>query len=427
MKKYKKYINFYLPKVAFDNLHYKIQIIPPEFKYETETFYSILNDLSKEEYNNNEEHNLKPMYSKWLQMKYGNQYNEYLKYMVQNGIIYGSNYYNQNQCYYYGLVINDRLQEILNKSFIYTSYCLQLYKENNIQVIDNQSIIYSAKGVRNFSCVVVKISKNSKVGRYLTKEHKRELDRLKHYTQHLKVMEKHFKKNIKIDYNAAMEYVNQLWEIEIEKAGANNDKLIKVENKILHRIRSIEELKEGKGKLRFHRNKTNRRIDTNLTNMSKDLRSFLIGYDDLSYLDLSNSQPVLFNIHLKRINTKYNPKLKKEIEDYEKITLSGKWYEALMDIYNIKDRELAKLMWMLVAYSENKKHRKNKQKFIKRFPEINKIIERMKEPDHEQFSIHIKLKCSQSIFLFFSPHICECHNFSRRWVIRLFTSNWRFN
>jgi hypothetical protein len=403
MKKYKKYIKFYIPKIAFDNLHHKIQIIPPEFKYEIETFYSILSDLSKEEYNN-EEHNLKPMYSKWLQMKYGNQYNEYLKYMVQNGIIYGSNYYNQNQCYYYGLVINNRLQEILNNSFYSTSYCLQLYRENNIQIIDNQHNKQDIKKVRNFSFVVVKISKDSKVGRYITNEHKRELDRLKHYPHHLKIMNKHFKENLKIEYNAAMEYVMQFWEVETEKAGANNEKLIKVENRVLHRIRSIEELKEGKGKLRFKRNKRNRRLDTNLTNMGKDLRPFLIGYENLSYLDLCNSQPVLFNIILKGINIKNNPKLKREMEDYEKITLSGKWYEALMDIYKIQHRELAKLMWMLVAYSSNdKKHSKNKSKFSKRFPEINKIIKKMKEPRYEQFSIELQ-RIESKIFI---DEICK--------------------
>jgi hypothetical protein len=198
--------------------------------------------------------------------------------------------------------------------------CLQKAQANQSLKCESPSFIRmsslaGAREVLEASGFVPKISKDSKVGRYITNEHKRELDRLKHYPPHLKSMAKHFKVNLKIDYNAAMEYVKQLWEIEIEKAGDKKDTLIKVENKILHRIRSIEELKDGKGNLRFHRNKTNRRIDTNLTNMGKDLRPFLIGYDNLSYLDLCNSQPVLFNIILKGINTKNNPKLKREMEE----------------------------------------------------------------------------------------------------------------
>jgi hypothetical protein len=49
----------------------------------------------------------------------------------------------------------------------------------------------------------------------------------------------------------------------------------------------------------FKRNKTNYRLDTNMTNLKKDLRQFIKG--DYEEIDLKNSQPFLFGVLLKEI------------------------------------------------------------------------------------------------------------------------------
>jgi hypothetical protein len=49
----------------------------------------------------------------------------------------------------------------------------------------------------------------------------------------------------------------------------------------------------------FNRNKTNNRLDTNLTNLKSELKQFIIG--DHVCIDLKNSQPFLFSMMLNRI------------------------------------------------------------------------------------------------------------------------------
>jgi hypothetical protein len=159
--------------------------------------------------------------------------------------------------------------------------------------------------------------------------------------------------------------------------------------------------KKEKG-LRFNRTSTNGRLDTNLTNLAKDLRPFLEGYDNLTYLDLCNSQPVLFNILLNNHYIDKKPALKKEIDVYHHHTLTGNWYEFLIELYKV-NREDAKEIWMTIAYSENSDGKKLKKKFSTQFPEIAKLIERKKEKNHNQFAIALQ-KVESTIFI---DEICK--------------------
>jgi hypothetical protein len=62
-------------------------------------------------------------------------------------------------------------------------------------------------------------------------------------------------------------------------------------------IYSIELLKMNQTR-RFHRNKTNNRLDTNLTNLYKPLKLFTKGADELIQIDLKNSQPCFLALFL---------------------------------------------------------------------------------------------------------------------------------
>ena len=77
----------------------------------------------------------------------------------------------------------------------------------------------------------------------------------------------------------------------------------------------------------------------------------------MAYLDLSNSQTVFFSILFSQHLDNASEDLRIEIEKYRHITLSGRWYEELAEIYNIS-REEPKTIWMEIAYSQNKSYKK---------------------------------------------------------------------
>lgn len=404
--KYKKYIKLVIPKLAFDNLHYKLALVPPKFKYDVEVFYSILNDLSNIQYlrNHEDKNEMIPMASTLLKEKYGDDYAKYIRYLLNNSVIYGSGY-SKGECTHYSLVINKNIHEILdNEGYYDSSYCFQTYKEKRVQAIGNELLNKASKLVKYSSIVGVNILTTGKVGRYILRQHNKNIDRIKHAAPHIRAMWQYYKTHLSIDYSAAIEHTERMFEYDMKAAGVNADLQNRAQWKKISRIRSIEDIHTGKYALRFTRGRTNYRLDTNLTNMAKDLRPFINGYSNTSYLDLNNSQPVLFNVILNKINTSKNAKLKNEIEEYRQMTLSGKWYEFLASLYgydkkfdSITARSMAKQLWMLVAYSKNST-KFNKSIFKKRFPEIMKLIESKKALGHERFAIELQ-KMESRIFI----------------------------
>jgi len=143
-------------------------------------------------------------------------------------------------------------------------------------------------------------------------------------------------------------------------------------------------------------------LDTNLTNMASDLRPFIVGYENMSYLDLSNSQPVLFNILLQSYRRNASEALLLEIDNYFSITTSGRWYEWLQDLYGLS-RNDCKEIWMKIAYSENLHNIEVKKVFLNEFPHVYTIIADIKKENHANFAIELQ-KIESKIFI---DEICK--------------------
>jgi hypothetical protein len=266
--------------------------------------------------------------------------------------------------------------------------------------------------VKNLEIVEIKINIKSKVGKYITKVYNMENDRIKHSSPHIITMKKYYMDNLQIDIENAKNHCINKYENDLLLANGDIDLINRAQNAFNQRSISILQIgdKSSSKRLRFERGKKNKRIDTNLTNMATDLRPFIIGYDQMSYLDLSNSQPVLFNIMLKEYKPKANDKLLKEMELYENITLSGRWYEYLAKLFDI-ERDDAKQLWMEMAYSKNRYfkdsgtviHRGGKKVFAKAFPELIRVIEKEKKNYHADFSVGLQ-RIESNIFV---DHICK--------------------
>lgn len=83
------------------------------------------------------------------------------------------------------------------------------------------------------------------------------------------------------------------------------------------------------GYLYFKRNKTNGRLDTNLTNLPTELRQFLISDEKLYNIDIKNSQPYFLYSLLKVEKAIPHD----ELERYGKLVIDGTFYEYLADEY----------------------------------------------------------------------------------------------
>jgi hypothetical protein len=110
----------------------------------------------------------------------------------------------------------------------------------------------------------------------------------------------------------------------------------------------------------------------------------------MTYLDLSNSQPVLFNVILQQYKNKASKELINEIDKYLEITTNGKWYEWLQGLFGLT-RDECKKIWMKIAYSKNNHNKDVKKVFQKEFPLIYSIIESIKSQKYEKFAISLQL------------------------------------
>lgn len=415
-KTYTKYRTLHLPKEMVDLLFITSHITPLESHPNSiEIGLSIINDiLSKSNINKkNEDYtsHVIPMYSKYLQLKYGNDYSNYINWIVNNGVIWNDLPYEGYSSHYYLHSIKDYNYLKLNKlkltdkkiEDIIDTYCLQ----SNTQITP---LAYDIKGISDvqknriyINWYMIKIPINSKNKRYLTKDYEKDSVFINNAPKHIKIMGSHYRKQLDIDDIGATEHTNNMFVNEMSLA-TDIDGEKKAYKRYSSRISSIRAIKNGRlnKTLRFNRNTTNRRLDTNLTNMASDLRPYIIGYQNMAYLDLSNSQPVLFNKILHTYRKNASSKVLEELDRYLEITTSGNWYEELIRVYDIKygpdenltfdeARKFSKKIWMVLAYSKNKHIPNLKKVFALKYPFISSIIKLIKKNNYEQFAISLQL------------------------------------
>ena len=129
------------------------------------------------------------------------------------------------------------------------------------------------------------------------------------------------------------------------------------------------------GFLFFKRNKTNGRLDSNLTSLPSYLRPYIQSDEPLFNIDFKNSQP-FFLYTLLKSQKDINPE---ELELYKQMVLSGQLYDALVLDFNKKHqkiwiREQMKNMMFKIFYSKTTSYLKYKNFFATWFPTIMAFI-----------------------------------------------------
>lgn len=419
--KYTKYRSFLLPKEVVEVLFLTAHHIPLQDNKESEIIVglSIINEiLSKSNQNRNLDDDYIfhciPMDSRFLKPKYGNDYNIYITWLIIHNVIWKDFYFDNRTTHYY-LQLNETYISKINSlckendisvesiGEVIDTYCLRDNIEISVESHVMKGINANQKNriFNSWYKIKVPITRTNK--KFLTKDYEADSTYINNAPKHIKKMGSHYRKGLKIDYERAIEHSKNRYLSELSEAKNSNEEHSAFK-RYSSRISSINDIYNGSlnKTLRFKRNGTNKRLDTNLTNMASDLRPFIVGFEKMSYLDLSNSQPVLFNILLQSYRKNASENLLQEIDNYFSITISGKWYEWLQGLYGLS-RDDCKEIWMKIAYSENSHNKEIKKVFQKEFPLIYSIIAEIKKENYANFAIALQ-KIESRIFI---DEICK--------------------
>ncbi len=214
-----------------------------------------------------------------------------------------------------------------------------------------------------------------------------------------KVYKSFFLKNFKIDFNKALNYINSNLNSSLCRNFSTED-IVKSINRYNHQYMAISAINDGD--LFFRHNKTNGRIDTNLTNLKSDLKQF-ISIPGLVQLDISNSQPYILSLYLN--SSLCRNFLKNDFSKYQAWTEKGIFYENFEKEYfkqkglTLKRQEIKDIMFG-IFYSRNeytdkkgkiiKPYLKEKNVFKSIFPSVLEVIENEKKVKHNQLAIKMQ-------------------------------------
>ncbi len=214
-----------------------------------------------------------------------------------------------------------------------------------------------------------------------------------------------FLQNFKIDYESAKAFIDQWYDEQLEQLQPHPSTspyvgtFLKDWRRITHQYNSyfisLSAIQDGD--LFFRKNKTNGRIDTNLTSLKAELKQFII--QDLWQIDIVNSQPffLLLDIltHTPSSTSPYVGTFLKEVEKYESWVSQGLFYEKFEYQYlihhqkSVTRREI-KNMLFCIFYSQNNSYLPLKKVFASIFPNIMEYIHQRKSRKHNELAIQMQ-------------------------------------
>lgn len=217
-------------------------------------------------------------------------------------------------------------------------------------------------------------------------------------SQDLKHAKNYFIKHFKIDFERASQFIEGIYHQDLNKATTTKERLQAI-NKYNSYLLSIYAIKDGE--LFFKKNKTNGRIDTNLTSLKSELKQFIIGAESLTSIDISNSQPLLLSSFISSLFCTLPSATidTKELERYSASCIRGTFYDDFMIEYNLtiidSKRKLTRMdikeMMFCIFYSKNESYIKEKRIFESIYPSISRFIHKYKsENDYNKLAIELQ-------------------------------------
>lgn len=281
-----------------------------------------------------------------LKQKYGEYYNYYIDYLCDNGFMsLVSNYYVGKKTKSYKL----------DTKFVY----------DTIRFKNTDKFIL--KKSKNRYETTISEMKQSSISPFVRTKLIQSLD------------------NIKIDYDGANKFLNEL----------RNKNLID-ETKYQRNLISIENIKDGNIYFNFD---DYGRFHTNFTILRKEIRNQYLSINNemLAEVDIKNSQPLFFGVLLK----KTLPHINGDTERYFDLIVSGLLYEDIVEKSKISTRKDAKLLMYKILFGDNANDNKKLNKIFKKlYPSVHEYILEFKEEKQNYKELAYKLQKMESNFLF---------------------------
>lgn len=365
-----KPIILYLPESLIKELEKHLKKKPPNFKYQMIYFFYVIHHLTV------------------MQIQYKNK-----------------EYFSLNRAFLRSVTTSniDRYIKILNDGEFIIS--------DNIYTKGVKSFMYklNPKFIKGLS--KIEIDSGCNIGRRIIKrlyQRKAHYDRLE---PHLSLMKDEFMK-MELDYQQANKWV---------EINANS-------SQELSYLTSVNHIEDKRFRY-FKRNKTNGRLDTNLTNLKSNIRQFIKG--DYVSIDLKNSQPFLLGVLIDNIihnrdtlccylhDTKLNKTFgikgiqkillfhqnqeKSEMVKFRTFynsVLNGTLYDEFINCHseNLSRKEAKKIMFE-VLFSRNKFYRgykkiipyeSDKRAFASAYPFVGEVVKNLKTKDHRTLPIFLQ-------------------------------------
>lgn len=153
-----------------------------------------------------------------------------------------------------------------------------------------------------------------------------------------------------------------------------------------HYRKAIDKL--HKGIYYVHRNTTNSRLDTNLTNLCELLTEQIMEDNGLCSLDLSNSQFTIF-CHMYQ---KAGHERTLDFLRFKQLATSGELYDEVKDLLELDSRREAKSLMFELFFSSHKYNPRRKTELRKYLPKVVSYIdEYKKEHGDNTFSIELQM------------------------------------
>jgi len=230
----------------------------------------------------------------------------------------------------------------------------------------------------------------------------------------LKSSKEYFLNSFSIDFTRAEKFIENLYQKEIREANTQNQ-IFDCINRYNAYYMSIAAIRDNH--LFYRKNKTNGRVDTNLTSLKKELKQF-ITTPDLYQLDIVNSQPLFLGFLVKDFKSNNStsntlslysylcgPKFTSEMNKYMTWCRTGQFYENFKNEYNLTtgrtiNRDKVKTMTYTILFSPtDAAYAKQANDIFKSiFPGIFRFINDYKKGQHNKLAIDLqKLESSMCI------------------------------
>ena len=397
-KAHKKSVISYisLPKVLVENIH-NLKLSKTD-KSHCFKFIGILLRDSLREYNNLISFVPKPR--DYLVIAFDNSYTRWLNVLIEEKVVIRNNYYSHEEgvCYQYHVspsFFPEKLSLNTLCNYNYLEPLVTLGYKDIIKGVNKEHNLHNNWFEEDVNTLVIDYDKLMELVR-------NRIDKLS--IEDFQVDEQIKEHAIKLySTNGKSYYVKTI--NAIDKAKKQGKSLIKDDgkyglakpNNFLHNkkqsigysyLNSLVRLQRKD--LKAERNPTNKRLDTNFTNMSSLLVDEICLQNDLVQIDLSNSQfAILTNVLKEHLDSD-------DFKQFKKLSVSGQLYAYVQRIIGLESVADAKNAMFEIMFSSRRNNTTSKAKLKGLFPSVIRWIDRYKKAyGDNQFSIMLQNKESE--------------------------------